>query len=58
MVHGVQQLAAAATRSSVAGLSDSERSSIAASYRDRLRNGSDDSDAVPAHDMERWIGVG
>ena len=32
MVHGVQQLAAEAARSSVAGLSDSERSSIATSY--------------------------
>jgi Flp pilus assembly protein TadG len=32
MVHGVQQLAAEAARSSVAGLSDTERSSIAASY--------------------------
>jgi len=32
VVHGVQQLAAEAARSSVAGLSDSERSSLAASY--------------------------
>ena len=32
MVHGVQQLAAEAARSSVAGLSDSERNSIATSY--------------------------
>jgi Flp pilus assembly protein TadG len=32
MVHGVQQLAAEAARSSVAGLSDTERSSIAVSY--------------------------
>ena len=32
MVHGVQQLAAEAARSSVAGLSDSERSSIASNY--------------------------
>jgi len=32
MVHGVQQLAAEAARSSVAGMSDSERSSIATSY--------------------------
>jgi Flp pilus assembly protein TadG len=32
VVHGVQQLAAEAARSSVAGLSDSERSSIASSY--------------------------
>ena len=32
MVHGVQQLAAEAARSSVAGMSDSERSSIASSY--------------------------
>jgi Flp pilus assembly protein TadG len=32
MVHGVQQLAAEAARSSIAGLSDSERSSLAASY--------------------------
>jgi Flp pilus assembly protein TadG len=32
MVHGVQQLAAEAARSSVAGLTDSERSSIATSY--------------------------
>jgi Flp pilus assembly protein TadG len=32
VVHGVQQLAAEAARSSVAGLSDSERASIAQSY--------------------------
>jgi Flp pilus assembly protein TadG len=32
MVNGVQQLAAEAARSSVAGMSDSERSSIATSY--------------------------
>ena len=32
MVHGVQQLAAEAARSSVAGLSDSERNSLATSY--------------------------
>jgi Flp pilus assembly protein TadG len=32
MVHGVQQLAAEAARSSVAGMSDTERSSIASSY--------------------------
>jgi Flp pilus assembly protein TadG len=32
VVHGVQQLAAEAARSSVAGLSDSERSSIASNY--------------------------
>jgi Flp pilus assembly protein TadG len=32
VVHGVQQLAAEAARSSVAGLSDSERSNLAASY--------------------------
>jgi Flp pilus assembly protein TadG len=32
VVHGVQQLAAEAARSSIAGLSDSERSSIASSY--------------------------
>jgi Flp pilus assembly protein TadG len=32
MVHGVQQLAAEAARSSVAGLSDGERSSLATSY--------------------------
>ena len=32
VVHGVQQLAAEAARSSVAGMSDSERSSIATSY--------------------------
>jgi Flp pilus assembly protein TadG len=32
MVHGVQQLAAEAARSSVAGLTDSERGSLAASY--------------------------
>jgi Flp pilus assembly protein TadG len=32
MIHGVQQLAAEAARSSVAGLSESERSSLAASY--------------------------
>jgi Flp pilus assembly protein TadG len=32
MVHGVQQLAAEAARSSVAGLSNSERSSLATSY--------------------------
>lgn len=32
VVHGVQQLAAEAARSSVAGLSDSERSSLAANY--------------------------
>jgi Flp pilus assembly protein TadG len=32
MVHGVQQLAAEAARSSVAGMSDQERSSIASSY--------------------------
>jgi Flp pilus assembly protein TadG len=32
MVHDVQQLAAEAARSSVAGLTDSERSSIATSY--------------------------
>jgi Flp pilus assembly protein TadG len=32
MVHGVQQLAAEAARSSIAGMSDSERSSITSSY--------------------------
>jgi Flp pilus assembly protein TadG len=32
VVHGVQQLAAEAARSSIAGMSDSERSSIATSY--------------------------
>ncbi len=32
VVHGVQQLAAEAARSSVAGLSDGERSNLAASY--------------------------
>jgi Flp pilus assembly protein TadG len=32
MVHGVQQLAAEAARSSVAGMSDQERSSIASNY--------------------------
>jgi Flp pilus assembly protein TadG len=32
MVHGVQQLAAEAARSSVAGLTDSERNSLATSY--------------------------
>jgi Flp pilus assembly protein TadG len=32
VVHGVQQLAAEAARSSIAGLSDSERASLAASY--------------------------
>lgn len=32
MVHGVQQLAAEAARTSVAGLSDSERKSLATSY--------------------------
>ena len=32
MVHGVQQLAAEAVRSSVAGLSDAERASLAANY--------------------------
>jgi Flp pilus assembly protein TadG len=32
MVHGVQQLAAEAARSSIAGLSESERSSLASSY--------------------------
>lgn len=32
VVHGVQQLAAEAARSSVAGLSESERSSLASSY--------------------------
>lgn len=32
MVHGVQQLAAEAARSSVAGISDTERNSLAASY--------------------------
>lgn len=32
MVHGVQQLAAEAARSSVAGLSDAERNSLATSY--------------------------
>lgn len=32
VIHGVQQLAAEAARSSVAGMSDSERSSIASSY--------------------------
>jgi Flp pilus assembly protein TadG len=32
MVHGVQQLAAEAARSSIGGLSDSERSSLATSY--------------------------
>jgi Flp pilus assembly protein TadG len=32
LVHGVQQLAAEAARSSIAGMSDSERSSIATSY--------------------------
>jgi Flp pilus assembly protein TadG len=32
VIHGVQQLAAEAARSSIAGLSESERSSIAASY--------------------------
>ncbi|WGR93792.1 pilus assembly protein [Bradyrhizobium sp. ISRA443] len=32
MVHGVQQLAAEAARSSVAGMTNSERSSLAASY--------------------------
>ena len=32
MVHGVQQLAAEAARSSVAGITDQERSSIASSY--------------------------
>lgn len=32
MVHGVQQLAAEAARSSVAGLSESERAALAASY--------------------------
>jgi len=32
MVHGVQQLAAEAARTSVAGLSDSERNSLATSY--------------------------
>ncbi|WGD53021.1 pilus assembly protein [Bradyrhizobium sp. CB1650] len=32
MVHGVQQLAAEAARTSIAGLNDSERSSLATSY--------------------------
>ena len=32
MVHGVQQLAAEAARSSVAGISDSERNTIATGY--------------------------
>ncbi|MBN8989452.1 MAG: pilus assembly protein [Rhizobiales bacterium] len=32
MVHGVQQLAAEAARSSVAGMTDSERNSLATSY--------------------------
>ena len=32
MVHGVQQLAAEAARSSVAGLSETERESLAANY--------------------------
>jgi Flp pilus assembly protein TadG len=32
VVHGIQQLAAEAARSSIAGLSDSERASLAASY--------------------------
>jgi Flp pilus assembly protein TadG len=32
VIHGVQQLAAEAARSSIAGMSDSERSSIATSY--------------------------
>src|SRR5437870_4897222 len=32
MVHGVQQLAAEAARSSIAGMSDSERNSLATSY--------------------------
>lgn len=32
MVHGVQQLAAEAARSSIAGLNDAERSSLAAGY--------------------------
>lgn len=32
VVHGVQQLAAEAARSSIAGMSDSERGSIASSY--------------------------
>jgi Flp pilus assembly protein TadG len=32
MVHGVQQLAAEAARSSIAGMNDSERRSLAASY--------------------------
>lgn len=32
MVHGVQQLAAEAARSSIAGMSDGERSSIAVGY--------------------------
>ncbi len=32
MVHGVQQLAAEAARSSIAGLSDSERASLAQNY--------------------------
>jgi Flp pilus assembly protein TadG len=32
MVHGVEQLAAEAARSSIGGLSDSERSSLATSY--------------------------
>ncbi len=32
MVHGVQQLAAEAARSSIAGLSDAERASLAAGY--------------------------
>lgn len=32
MVHGVQQLAAEAARSSIAGLTDSERNSLATSY--------------------------
>src|ERR1044072_8273380 len=32
MVHGVQQLAGEAARTSVAGLSDSERNSLATSY--------------------------
>ncbi|MFB9264122.1 TadE/TadG family type IV pilus assembly protein [Bradyrhizobium erythrophlei] len=32
MIHGVQQLAAEAARSSIAGMTDSERSSLATSY--------------------------
>ena len=32
MVHGVQQLAAEAARSSIAGMSDTERSTLASSY--------------------------